>query len=128
MATKRTQEPWMPADDYGRGLPDFTVNLLVADVARSVEFYREVFGATVHHSDADFAALRVGRIDFMVHADHAYDHHRGTPNLLAACGGDLARSCVLFNVDPGCSGAARGRLGAREFCRRRRISRMVGAT
>ncbi len=100
MATKRTQEPWMPADDYGRGLPDFTVNLLVADVARSVEFYREVFGATVHHSDADFAALRVGRVDFMVHADHAYDHHAWHSELIGGVRRGLGAELRLFNLDP----------------------------
>jgi uncharacterized glyoxalase superfamily protein PhnB len=90
----------MPADDYGRGLPDFTVNLLVADVGRSVEFYRAVFGATVHHSDADFAALRVARIDFMIHADHTYDHHAWHSELLAGRRRGLGAELRLFNVDP----------------------------
>ena len=40
MVKKRVGEPWMPADQYGRGLPRFTVNLLVTDLARSIEFYR----------------------------------------------------------------------------------------
>ena len=100
MATKRTQEPWLPADDYGRGLPDFTVNLLVADVGRSVEFYRAVFGATVHHSDADFAALRVARIDFMIHADHTYDHHAWHSELIGGGRRGLGAELRLFNVDP----------------------------
>jgi len=90
----------MPADDYGRGLPDFTVNLLVADVGRSVEFYRDVFGATVHHFDADFAALRVGRIDFMVHADHTYDHHAWHSELIGGSRRGLGAELRLFNVDP----------------------------
>ena len=42
MVKKRVGEPWMPADQYGRGLPRFTVNLLVTDLARSIEFYRRV--------------------------------------------------------------------------------------
>jgi len=32
----------MPAAEYGRSLPVFTVNLLVTDVVRGVEFYRNV--------------------------------------------------------------------------------------
>jgi uncharacterized glyoxalase superfamily protein PhnB len=72
---RRMGEPWMPANDYGRSLAGFTVNLLVADVAKSVDFYREVLGAGVHYSDSDFAALRLAGLEFMLHADHAYDHH-----------------------------------------------------
>jgi hypothetical protein len=34
---KRTGEPWITAPDYGRLLPSFSVNLLVRDVARSIE-------------------------------------------------------------------------------------------
>jgi len=44
----RTGDPWMPAPDYGRSLPAFTVNLLVRDVPRAVEFQKRVLGATVH--------------------------------------------------------------------------------
>ena len=32
----------MPADEYGRSLKGFTFNLLVRNVARSVDFCREV--------------------------------------------------------------------------------------
>ncbi len=28
MAKKRVGEPWMPAGEYGRSLPSFTMNLL----------------------------------------------------------------------------------------------------
>lgn len=65
----------MPADKYGRSLPRFTLNLLVRDVARSLPFYRDVLGAAVHYADADFAALQIAGTDFMLHADHSYDHH-----------------------------------------------------
>ena len=53
----------MPADEYGRSLPRFTVNLLVADVARGVAFYRDVMGAVVHYFDPDFAALWLFGVD-----------------------------------------------------------------
>ena len=53
MTKKRVGDPWMPVAEYGRSLPVFTVNLLVADVARSVGFYREVFGAEERYSDPD---------------------------------------------------------------------------
>lgn len=65
----------MPADEYGRSLPRFTLNLLVRKVERSLPFYRDVLGATVRYADADFAALNLNGLDFMLHADHTYDHH-----------------------------------------------------
>jgi len=75
MTKKRTGDPWMSAAEYGRGMPAFTVNLIVADVARSLRFYAEVLGAETLYSDEDFAALRLAGLDFMLHADHTYDHH-----------------------------------------------------
>jgi uncharacterized glyoxalase superfamily protein PhnB len=65
----------MPADDYGRSLPKFSVNLLVRDVQTSLPFYRDVLGAKVHYADQDFAALNLAGAEFMLHADHAYDYH-----------------------------------------------------
>jgi len=65
----------MPADEYGRALPKFTLNLLVRDVAKALPFYREVLQATVRYADGDFAALQIAGTDFMLHADHSYDQH-----------------------------------------------------
>lgn len=81
MTMKRTGEGWMPADAYGRALPRFTVNLLVRDVQRSLPFYRDVLGARVHYADEDFAALELEQTQFMLHADHAYDHHPAAERL-----------------------------------------------
>ena len=52
---KRTGDPWIPADRYGRLLPAFMANLLVRDVAQSVEFYRTVLGGSVHYADPERA-------------------------------------------------------------------------
>jgi catechol 2,3-dioxygenase-like lactoylglutathione lyase family enzyme len=92
MTMKRTGESWKTADEYGRTLPYFTVNLLVRDLQRSVAFYREVLGAIVTYSDPDFAALKLKNLEFMLHADHAYDHHAWFP--------DLVRGERLFQTDP----------------------------
>jgi uncharacterized glyoxalase superfamily protein PhnB len=75
MTTTRTGDAWMPAAEYGRALPRFSVNLLVRDLSRSLSFYQQVLGATVRYSDSDFAALVLNGVDFMLHADHTYDHH-----------------------------------------------------
>jgi uncharacterized glyoxalase superfamily protein PhnB len=65
MTMTRAGDAWMPADEYGRALPKFSVNLLVRDVSKSLSFYEQVLGATVRYSDADFAGaeLRVMGID-----------------------------------------------------------------
>ena len=75
MTMTRTGSGWIPADEYGRGLPKFTVNLLVRNVAKTLPFYRDVLQATVRYADEDFAALQIAGTDFMLHADHTYDRH-----------------------------------------------------
>jgi len=71
----RTGDAFLAADEYGRQLPKFSVNLLVRSIAQSLPFYTEVLGATVRYSDDDFAAMRLLDRDFMLHADHSYDQH-----------------------------------------------------
>ncbi len=100
MMKKRIGEPWMPADEYGRSLSFFTVNLLVTDVARSVAFYRQVLGAEARYSDPDFAAMKVGSLDFMLHADHTYDSHPWHERLLAERERGLGAELRLFGMNP----------------------------
>jgi uncharacterized glyoxalase superfamily protein PhnB len=100
MTEKRSGEPWMPAERYGRSLPAFTVNLVVADVARAAAFYRDVLGAEPRYADADFAALRIGALDFMLHADHAYDAHPWHSRLARGDARGLGAELRLFGVDP----------------------------
>ncbi len=75
MTMKRSGEAWMPADEYGRKMPQFSVNLLVRDLSKSLPFYEQVLKATVRYRDADFAAMEINGVEFMLHADHTYDHH-----------------------------------------------------
>jgi catechol 2,3-dioxygenase-like lactoylglutathione lyase family enzyme len=100
MTMKRTGESWKTADEYGRTLPYFTVNLLVRDLQRSVAFYREVLGALVTYSDPDFAALKLKNLEFMLHADHAYDHHAWFPDLVRGERRGLGAELRLFQTDP----------------------------
>lgn len=90
----------MPADEYGRSLPALTINLIVTDVARSTAFYRRALGAEERYSDPDFAAMRLQGIDFMLHADHAYEVHPWHRRLVDGEGRGLGAELRLFNVDP----------------------------
>lgn len=100
MTKTRTGEAFLPADEYGRSLPKFTVNLLVRDVANSLRFYRDVLGATVRYSDGDFAALSLLGTDFMLHADHAYDHHPLYVPLQAARERGVGAELRFLGLDP----------------------------
>ncbi|MGB9435601.1 MAG: VOC family protein [Candidatus Acidiferrum sp.] len=100
MTKTRTGDAFMPAHDYGRALPKFSVNLLVRDVANSLAFYREALGATVRYSDDDFAALSLLGTDFMLHADHSYDHHPLYALLQAARERGVGAELRLLGLDP----------------------------
>ena len=98
-------EPWMAADAYGRSLTGMGVNLLVREVARSVDFLSEVLGFEVVYADADFAVLRHGDRegggqDVILHADHTYAAHP----LLALTGDGGVRGAGvelrLYGIDP----------------------------
>jgi len=100
MTRTRTGDAFMPADEYGRSLPRFTVNLLVRNVANSLPFYRDVLGATVRYSDNDFAALSLLGTDFMLHADHAFDHHPLHAPLQAARERGVGAELRFLGLDP----------------------------
>ncbi len=100
MTKKRMGEPWMPADEYGRSLPRFTVNLVVRDVARSVAFYTSVLGATARYSDPDFAAMELAGVEFMLHADHTYDGHPLYGRLIRQKERGMGAELRLLGVDP----------------------------
>lgn len=96
----RQGQPWMPGYRYGALLPPFSLNLVVAEVERSVEFYRQVMGAEVHYYDIDFAALQVGGAAVMLHADHTHDNHPWYGDLSAGKGRGLGAQLRLLGIDP----------------------------
>ncbi|MGF1608397.1 MAG: VOC family protein [Kiloniellales bacterium] len=91
---------WMPADAYGRSLRGFGVNLLVRNVARTVAFQTTVLGVTLVHADRDFAVLRHGGHEWMLHGDHTYHSNP----LLALTGDGVLRGAGvelrLYGIDP----------------------------
>ena len=80
---KRPGEPWMSASQYGRSLRGLTVNLIVRNMARMLEFQRLVLEAETVYEDPDFAVFEGYGAQWMVHADHTYDQNPKTMTLLA---------------------------------------------
>ncbi len=112
MTKTRTGAAWMPADEYGRGLPKLTVNLLVRDVARALPFYRDVLQATVRYADGDFAALEIAGTDFMLHADHTYDRHPLYSRLRGVATRGTGAEIRVLGIDPDAAEARARKFGA----------------
>ena len=103
MGTRRRPDgtvPWMPGFRYGALLPPLSINLLVRDTERSAAFYRDVFEAEVHYQDVDFAAVRAGPVEVMLHADHTHDEHPWHGELASGALRGLGAQLRLFGPDP----------------------------
>jgi len=96
----RTGDPWMPGYKYGALLPPLSLNLIVSDVQRSAAFYKTVFNATVHYSDVDFAAVRVGPAEIMLHADHTHDDHPWAAVMSSGAARGVGLQIRLLGVNP----------------------------
>ena len=103
----------MPAPLYGRSLAGLTVNLLVRDVEAALPFQREVLGAEIVYADPDFAVLRRGEAEWMLHADHAYDGHPLHASLTADRPRGVGAELRLHGRDPDEAESAARRLGLR---------------
>ncbi len=93
-------DPWMPADEYGRSLKGFVINLLVTNIDDALKFQRDVLNADVVYADPDFAVLRGYDAEWMLHADHTYGDHpmSGIVKGLDACGAGV--ELRLMGCDP----------------------------
>jgi uncharacterized glyoxalase superfamily protein PhnB len=100
MTKLRQSEPWMPGYRYGALLPPLSLNLLVVDTERSCAFYRDVFDAEVHYRDIDFAAMRVGPAEVMLHADHTHDAHPWQDDLIAGVKRGVGAQIRVLGIDP----------------------------
>lgn len=88
------------AVEVGHALTGFGVNLLIADVDRSVTFLQSVLDFTVLSSSVDYALLQSGSQYFQLHADHTYSDNL-LPSLLPEFGmrgGGV--ELRLFEIDP----------------------------
>ncbi|MGB1006476.1 MAG: hypothetical protein ACPGVX_04830 [Thalassobaculaceae bacterium] len=85
---------------YGRALTGMGINILVSQVADTVRFTEDVLGLETVYADADFAILRHGGAEWMVHSDASYHS-----NPLLGLTGDgavrgLGVELRIYGVDP----------------------------
>ena len=103
MTMKRTKEPWMAADDFGRSIPSgLGLNLLVKDVEASVGFAKHVLAAECVYSDEDFAVMRdpnSGDI-WIYHGDHTYSDHRLSGLVRSVQGRGMGAEFRMYGLDP----------------------------
>ncbi|NGN41982.1 hypothetical protein G6N74_12995 [Mesorhizobium sp. CGMCC 1.15528] len=101
MAKKRTKQPWMAADDFGRSLPrGIGVNLLVREIAPMEAFCRDVLGAQIIYADEDFAAIQLLGSVFMLHADHSYLNNPMTGVITGVETRGAGLEIRLYGADP----------------------------
>ncbi len=107
----REGESWMPADDYGRSLTGFGVNILVREMDRALSFQTGVLQADIVYSDPDFAVLKGCGAEWMLHTDHTYNDHP----LSGSLGPDIPRGVGvelrLHGCDPDRAEARANKLG-----------------
>ncbi|MEI5681884.1 MULTISPECIES: hypothetical protein [unclassified Mesorhizobium] len=98
---KRTKQPWMAADDFGRSLPrGIGVNLLVREIAPMEDFCRDVLGAQIIYADEDFAAVQLLGSVFMLHADHSYLNNPMTGVIAGVETRGAGLEIRLYGADP----------------------------
>ncbi len=107
----RTDDAWMPADEYGRSLKGLTVNLLVRDIEKALVFQTGVLGATIVYSDPDIAVLEGFDAEWMLHADHTYDKHAMRDVIADVSQRGAGMELRLHGRDPDEAEAAARRLG-----------------
>ena len=112
MVKTRQGDPWMPADDYGRTLTGLSVNLLVRDITAALPFQERVLGAAVVYADPDFAVLRHGDAEWILHADHTYRDHPLHGSLTGGLHRGIGAELRLHGRDPDLAEAAARDLGA----------------
>ena len=69
----RQGDAWMTGPEYGRTLKGMTINLLVKNIDKALEFQTKVLMNSVVYSDPDFAVVRGCGSEWMLHADHTYE-------------------------------------------------------
>jgi hypothetical protein len=101
MTMKRTKQPWMKADDFGRSLPQgIGLNLLVSEIAPMESFCRNVLGADIVYSDEDFGVIEILGSVLMLHADHSYSDNPMSGVIAGAETRGVGIEIRIYGADP----------------------------
>jgi len=100
MVKLREGESWIPADEYGKSLSGFGINLLVEDMERALSFQTGVLEAEIVYADPDFAVLRGYGAEWMLHADHTYRDHALSGSLAPEIPRGVGVELRLHNCNP----------------------------
>jgi uncharacterized glyoxalase superfamily protein PhnB len=110
---KGTSTPFMAAPDYGQSLSGFSINLLSANLARALQFQRDVLQATILHQDEDLLIVNGFGANWMVHADHTYDKHPLLADTLNETRRGAGVELRLHHCDPDATAARASEQGFR---------------
>jgi predicted enzyme related to lactoylglutathione lyase len=88
------------AANFGRSLEGIGINLLVADVRKSVEFLTTVLGMTAHRVSDDFAIMAYKLQVFQLHSDRTYGAHPLSSLVPETPPRGAGVQFYLFNHDP----------------------------
>ncbi|MET0596628.1 MAG: hypothetical protein ABWZ57_02040 [Mesorhizobium sp.] len=112
MVMKRTKQPWMKAETFGRSLPGgIGINLLVPEIEPMEGFLRSVLSGRTIYADEDFAAIELGGALMMLHADHSYADHEMAGVVDGAELRGLGVEIRVYGLDPDQAEQAARRLG-----------------
>ena len=110
---KSTSTPFMAAPDYGQSLSGFSINLLSANLARALQFQRDVLQATILHQDEDLLIVNGFGANWMVHADHTYNKHPLLGDTLNETRRGAGVELRLHHCDPDATAARASKQGFR---------------
>ena len=88
------------ADEFGRSLTGFGINLLSPDVERLADFMVRCFGLTVHRKSADFALVRNGDALMQLHSDGTFGAHPLLGLVPEVPPRGAGAQIYLFGIDP----------------------------
>ena len=102
MTSGRAVDDWneLTAEEVGRRLTGFGINLLVRRVDRTAAFAREVLGFRILRQSDDYAVLAHRRRLYQLHADSTYHAHPLPAYLPEAALRGVGVELRLYQVNP----------------------------
>lgn len=85
---------------FGKSLRGLGFNLLVSDIAKSIEFSKDILLAEIFYSDADFAIVKQGDAMWMLHGDNTYHSNPLAGFVKGVEGRGQGIELRLYDLDP----------------------------